>query len=201
MKILETLSIIAAVTVASVAVYDRIGGRATGKEKRRQKQRSISPMSIFLYRKNLQESDGEMPLFPYIVRHGGRKNPINIGFLLGDRGRTPSRKSYDIRKILTIQDQLVRGPISQIPRHPRYHVHFTPTSGSWLNLVERLFAEITERCVRRGSHTAVHTLEKAMLDYLDNRNQDPKPFIWTASPDLILGKVQRLSKRFSNSGH
>jgi hypothetical protein len=80
-----------------------------------------------------------------------------------------------------------------LARHPRYHVHFTPTSGSWLNLVER--------CVRRGSHTAVHTLEKAMLDYLDHRNQDPKPFLWTASADLILGKVQRLSKRFSNSGH
>ena len=46
-----------------------------------------------------------------------------------------------------------------LARHPRYHVHFTPTSGSWLNLVERLFAEVTERCVRRGSHTAVRTLE------------------------------------------
>jgi transposase len=50
-----------------------------------------------------------------------------------------------------------------LTRHPRYHVHFTPTSGSWLNLVERLFAEVTERCVRRGSHTAVRELEKAML--------------------------------------
>src|SRR4051794_14729148 len=47
-----------------------------------------------------------------------------------------------------------------LARHPRYHVHFTPTSGSWLNLVERLFAEVTERCVRRGSHTAVRALEK-----------------------------------------
>jgi hypothetical protein len=54
---------------------------------------------------------------------------------------------------------------------PRYHVHFTPTSGSWLNLVERLFAEVTERCVRRGNHTAVRSLEKAMLEYLDQRNQ------------------------------
>jgi len=67
-----------------------------------------------------------------------------------------------------------------LARHPRYHVHFTPTSGSWLNLVERLFAEVTERCVRRGSHTAVRSLEKAMLDYLDHRNKDPKPFVWTA---------------------
>lgn len=88
-----------------------------------------------------------------------------------------------------------------LARHPRYHVHFTPTSGSWLNLVERLFAEVTARCVRRGSHTAVATLEKAMLDYLDRRNEDPKPFVWTADADLILGKVARLCKRISNSGH
>jgi len=88
-----------------------------------------------------------------------------------------------------------------LARHPRYHVHFTPTSGSWLNLVERLFAEVTERCVRRGSHTAVRTLEKAMLDYLEQRNKDPKPFVWTADADLILGKVERFSKRISDSGH
>jgi transposase len=88
-----------------------------------------------------------------------------------------------------------------LARHPRYHVHFTPTSGSWLNLVERLFAEVTERCVRRGSHTTVGVLEKAMLDYLDQRNQNPKPFVWTANADLILGKVERLCKRISHSGH
>lgn len=88
-----------------------------------------------------------------------------------------------------------------LARHPRYHVHYTPTSGSWLNLVERLFAEVTERCVRRGSHTAVRSLEKAMLDYLDQRNKDPKPFVWKADADLILGKVARLSKRISDSGH
>ena len=88
-----------------------------------------------------------------------------------------------------------------LARHPRYHVHFTPTSGSWLNLVERLFAEVTERCVRRGSYTGVRVLEKAMLDYLDQRNENPKPFIWTADADLILGKVERLCKRISRSGH
>jgi transposase len=90
---------------------------------------------------------------------------------------------------------------SWLARHPRYHVHFTPTSGSWLNLVERLFAEVTERCVRRGSHTTVRALEKALLDYMDQRNQDPKPFLWTAPADLILGKVERLCQRISDSGH
>ena len=86
-------------------------------------------------------------------------------------------------------------------RHPHYHAHFTPTSSSWLNLVERLFAELTERCVRRGSHTTVRLLEHAMLDYLDQRNRKPKTFVWTAPADMILGKVQRLCERISNSGH
>jgi len=86
-------------------------------------------------------------------------------------------------------------------RHPRYHIHFTPTSASWLNLVERLFAEITQRCVRRGSHTSVPQLEKALLAYIDERNKDPKPFVWTATADLILGKVERFCQRSSNSGH
>ena len=88
-----------------------------------------------------------------------------------------------------------------LTRHPRYHIHFTPTSGSWLNLVERLFADVTQRCVRRGTHTNVAQLEKAMLAYLKQRNLDPKPFVWTADGDLILGKVQRLCERISNSGH
>ena len=62
------------------------------------------------------------------------------------------------------------------------------------------FAEITERCVRRGSHASIQALEKAMLDYLDRRNRKPKPFVWKADADLILGKVQRLCKRIANSG-
>jgi transposase len=101
--------------------------------------------------------------------------------------------NYGTHKVAKVRNWLAR--------HPRYHVHFTPTSGSWLNLVERLFAEVTERCVRRGSHTAVTMLEKAMLDYLDRRNEHPRPFVWTADADLILGKVARLSKRISRSGH
>ena len=101
--------------------------------------------------------------------------------------------NYGTHKVSKVQAWLAR--------HPRYHVHFTPTSGSWLNLVERLFAEVTERCVRRGSHTAVRALENAMLDYLDQRNRSPKPFVWTADADLILGKVQRVCQRISNSGH
>src|SRR5947207_16028511 len=90
-------------------------------------------------------------------------------------------------------------PASVMCLQCQYQVHFTPTSGSWLNLVERLFGEVTERCVRRGSHSAVRALEKAMLHYLEQRNENPKPFVWTADADLILGKVARLSKRVSRS--
>jgi transposase len=91
--------------------------------------------------------------------------------------------NYGTHKVSKVQAWLAR--------HPRYHVHFTPTSGSCPNLVERLFPEVTQRCVRRGRHTAVRALEKAMLDHRDRRNRDPKPFVWTADADLILGKVQR----------
>ena len=84
-------------------------------------------------------------------------------------------------------------------RHPRYHLHFTPTSGSWVNQIERWFAEITQKRIRRGSFLSVAKLEKAIQEYLDHYNQNPKPFVWTADADLILGKIQRLCERISNS--
>jgi transposase len=103
-----------------------------------------------------------------------------------------------------VMDNYATHKVSQVQawlaRHPRYHVHFTPTSGSWLNLVEHLFAEVTERCVRRGSHTAIRALEKAMFDYLDQRNRDPN-LSCGADADLILRKVHRVCKRCSDSGH
>jgi transposase len=86
-------------------------------------------------------------------------------------------------------------------RHPRFQLHFTPTSGSWVNQVERWFAEITEKRIRRGSFTSVPGLEKAIQDYLSHNNEHPKPFVWTASAELILGKIQRLCERISNSWH
>jgi transposase len=86
-------------------------------------------------------------------------------------------------------------------RHPRYQLHFTPTSGSWVNQVERWFAQITDKRIRRGSFTSVTSLEKAIQDYLNCTNENPKPFIWTADAELILGKIQRLCERISNSGH
>jgi transposase len=77
-----------------------------------------------------------------------------------------------------------------LQRHPRYVVHFTPTSGSWLNQVERFFAELTEKRIRRGAFRSVAALEAAIKDYLENHNQNPKPFVWTATADLIFAKLK-----------
>lgn len=86
-----------------------------------------------------------------------------------------------------------------LARNPRYHVHFTPTSASWLNQVERFFAEITNQRIRRGVFRSVKQLEQAIQDYLDNHNENPRPFVWTADADLILGKVGRLCERINDS--
>ncbi len=76
-------------------------------------------------------------------------------------------------------------------RHPRFSLHFTPTSSSWLNLVERLFAEITRQRIRRGTFDNVPQLQAAITDWIDHRNQNPKPFIWTAKPTTIIAKYRR----------
>jgi transposase len=86
-------------------------------------------------------------------------------------------------------------------RHPDYHLHFTPTSGSWLNQVERFFAAITEDRIRRGAFRSVAELERAIREYLEEHNRNPKPFKWTANADLILGRVLRVCERTSDSGH
>jgi transposase len=86
-------------------------------------------------------------------------------------------------------------------RHPRFHVHFTPTSASWLNQVERFFAAITQKRIRRSAFRSVKQLEHSIKDYLATHNADPRPFVWTADADRILGKVARLCKRINNSGH
>jgi len=86
-------------------------------------------------------------------------------------------------------------------RHPRFHLHFTPTSGSWLNLVERWFGLLTEKQLRRGVHRSTRELEAAIRAYLEHHNRHPKAFIWTKTADQILDSVARFCKRISNSGH
>jgi len=86
-------------------------------------------------------------------------------------------------------------------RRPRYHVHFTPTGASWLNQVERFFSEITTRRIRRGVFRSVRALERAIRDYIDTRNEDAKPFAWTADADNILRRVKNVCMDTSDSGH
>jgi transposase len=78
-----------------------------------------------------------------------------------------------------------------LAKHPRFHLHFTPTSASWLNLVERFFAEITRKRIRRGTFTSVAELEAAIYDYLAVHNGAPKPFVWTKTTEVILERERR----------
>lgn len=86
-----------------------------------------------------------------------------------------------------------------LARHPRYHVHFTPTYASWLNQVERWFGIITQRAIRRGSFRRVRELVERIEQFVRRYNKAPAPFRWTATADSILGKLERLSKRISGT--
>jgi transposase len=84
-------------------------------------------------------------------------------------------------------------------RHKRFKLHFTPTSSSWLNLVERLFAEITRQRIRRGVFKSVAELEAAIDAWIADRNAHPKPFIWTAKADTILAKTERARRALTET--
>ena len=86
-------------------------------------------------------------------------------------------------------------------KRPRYHLHFTPTSSSWLNQVERWFAKITEQRIRRGVFKSVDELITAIDDYIAANNRAPKPFVWTATAELILDRVGTLCQRTNRSSH
>ena len=86
-------------------------------------------------------------------------------------------------------------------RHPRYSVHFTPTYSSWLNLVERFFAALTEEQLRRGTHRSTQALEQAIRDYLAAHNADAKLFVWTKSADDIIQSAGRFIARTNQTGH
>jgi transposase len=88
-----------------------------------------------------------------------------------------------------------------LARHPRFHVHFTPTSSSWVNQVERWFAYITDELIRRGSHASVQALEADIRAWVDAWNDDPKPFVWTKTAEQILQSLGRLLTRISGAGH
>ena len=82
-------------------------------------------------------------------------------------------------------------------RHPRFHLHFTPTSGSWLNMVERWFGELTTKKIKRGAHTSVPALERDIRDWIAHWNEDPKPYVWVKTADQILASLARYCERVS----
>ncbi|BCJ75888.1 IS630 family transposase [Catellatospora sp. IY07-71] len=86
-------------------------------------------------------------------------------------------------------------------RNRRFHLHFTPTGASWLNLVERFFAEITDKLIRRGVHRSVTALEKDIRAWLDMWNEQPRPYVWTKTADEILASLAAYCKRIKDSAH
>ena len=84
-------------------------------------------------------------------------------------------------------------------RHPRFHVHFTPTSASWLNMVERFFRDLTDKRLRRGVFHNVQEVIDAIDEYIFHHNDDPKPFIWTTKASDILAKVMRARATLDNA--
>ena len=109
--------------------------------------------------------------------------------------RTLDRQTPKKRELHLVLDNYATHKHSNVKtwlaKHPRFHLHFTPTSASWLNQVERFFGLITQERIRRGVFTSVPELEAAIHEYLDHHNADPKPFVWTKSAEEILAKVTR----------
>jgi transposase len=101
--------------------------------------------------------------------------------------------NYNTHKVLAVKRWLVR--------RPRIHLHFTPTYSSWINLVERWFATLTEKKIRRAAHKSVRRLEDDLKRYIEINNKNPKPFVWTKTADEILAAVARFCKRTSSAGH
>jgi transposase len=85
--------------------------------------------------------------------------------------------------------------------HPRFHLHFTPTGASWLNLVERWFAELTNKKLRRGAHRSVRELNTDIRNWIEHWNENPRPYVWTKTAEQILDSLSRYCQRITDSGH
>jgi transposase len=132
---------------------------------------------------------------------------------------TPRHRATEFRRFLDRVDQQVPAELAVhvicedssthktpairrwLAAHPRFQVHFTPTYGSWLNLVERWFAELTSKWLRRGSHRSVPELTASIQAWIDTWNDDPRPFVWTKTADQILDSIARYLQPISNSRH
>ncbi len=112
-----------------------------------------------------------------------RETAPGIGFAL-DRGQLRDAQASKVQRWLK--------------RNKRFHMHFTPTSSSWLNLVERWFRNITDQRIRRGVFKSVAQLEQAICEYIEHHNANPQGFVWTAKADAILEKVRRARAALNN---
>ena len=143
---------------------------------------------------------------------------VATGNVLGQTHRR--HRSVEFRKFLDLIDASVpqdlavhlvidnyathKSPLIQswLVKRPRFHVHFTPTYGSWMNMVERWFGLLTQRQIKRGSHRSVTELEKAIREFLKAHNDNPKPFVWTKNADEILASIARFAQRTTDDqGH
>ena len=142
---------------------------------------------------------------------------VATGKVIGECHRR--HRSQEFLRFLKTIDARVPGPLElhlildnygthKTPRvlrwlaaHPRFHIHFTPTGASWLNLVERWFALRSEKQITRGAHRSTRALEEAIRRYLDLTNDSPKPFVWTKTADEIFASIARYCQRISDSGH
>jgi transposase len=128
-----------------------------------------------------------------------------------------ARVDQDVPESLTVHLVVDNSSIHNTPevrtwlrRHPRFRLHFTPTYSSWLNLIERWFANLTEDALRRGTHLNTRELRDAIESYVSATNDEPKPFRWVKTADEIIASVSRFcartldqstSRSFSDSGH
>jgi len=130
---------------------------------------------------------------------------------------TPRHRAEEFRRFLNIIDRAVpehleihvvldnssthKTPSIQrwLLRHPRFHVHFTPTYSSWLNLIERWFSELTTKWIKRGTHHSVRDLTASIRTWITNRNEDPKPYVWHKTADEILDNLANYCQRINDS--
>jgi putative transposase len=123
-----------------------------------------------------------------------------FGFLRNIEANVP--KNLDVHLIVdnysTHKHAKVR---AWLAARPRWHIHFTPTYSSWLNQVERLFGLITDKAIRRGSFASVKELVGRIDHFISQYNKNCKPFVWTATAESILAKLERLTSRISGTGH
>ena len=121
-------------------------------------------------------------------------------FLISDRqgGARRPRRAPGLRQLRHPQHPEIR---TWLARHPRFHVHFTPTGSSWMNQVERWFGLLTDKLIRRGVHTSVQALENDIRDWIATWNDNPRPFTWTKTADEILNSLADYIARISGAGH